>query len=260
MDFCHKLFATRGRAGAVRIVELVKDVIRVLVVDDQALIRQALANFFDGEPGFSIVGTASDGQEAVDLCLKERPDVVMMDLQMPGVDGVEGTRRIVELDDPPKVIALTTFSTLDWVVSALRAGASGYMVKDTNPDLMLASVRSALDDTIAMSPQVAQLLADQVLKEQDDVVLLGRQHDAAQLVNLSDRELEVVTLLGGGLNNKEMAEQMHLSEGSIKMHLARACDRLEARDRVQLLIRAVELGIVQPQIKVPETTKDRKYM
>jgi DNA-binding NarL/FixJ family response regulator len=241
-------------------VTLVTTPIAIMVVDDQALMRQALTNFFDAEPDFTVTSTACDGAEAAQLCESEPPDVVMMDLQMPGTNGVEGTRRIVALPDPPKVVALTNFSSIDWVVSALQAGASGYMVKDTDPDVILESVRKVLSDDIALSPMVSQMLAERVSRESPQSRNPEQMRDEAEKNGLSEREHEVLTLLGRGLNNKEIAEELFLSEGSIKMHLSKACDRLNARDRVQLLIRGVELGIVEPQIQNPETAQDRRYM
>lgn len=234
--------------------------ITIMVVDDQALMRQALANFFDAEPDFTVIGTATDGAEAAQRCQSEPPDVVMMDLQMPGTDGVEGTRCIVAQSDPPKVVALTNFSSIEWVVSALQAGASGYMVKDTDPDTILESVRKVLSDDIVLSPMVSQMLVDRVSRESSTSP--DPQHMRAEAENsgLTQREHEVLTLLGRGLNNTEIADELYLSEGSIKMHLSKACDRLHARDRVQLLIRGVELGIVKPQIQYPQTAQDRRYM
>ena len=224
---------------------------RVLVVDDQPLMRKAIADFFADEPGFEVVGVARDGVEAVEVVAQLRPDVVLMDLDMHRMNGTDATRAIVDSGVPTKVVALTTFSVLEWVIEALRAGASGYLVKDADPADLVDAVRGVLDDTVVMSPRITALLVDSV------VARPPAPAPADAPVSLTEREREVIDLLAGGLNNREMADELHLSEGAVKLHLSKACDRLGARDRVQLLVRAVELGLVDPSLRYPDTAVDR---
>lgn len=227
--------------------------VSLVVADDQPLMRQALADFFVAEPGFEVLGTASDGLEAMQAVRNLRPDVVLMDLQMPRMDGVEATAAITKEQLPTKVVVVTTFSVTEKVIAALRAGASGYLLKDAAPDEIASSVRRVMDDQTVVSPEVTQLLVSEVTA--GTVQTTRRPHPEAP--RLSEREGQVVELLAGGMNNKEIAAELQLSEASIKLHLGKACDRLGARDRVQLLVKAVELRLVEPSLKMPETAWDR---
>ncbi|MGQ1839187.1 response regulator [Kocuria turfanensis] len=220
---------------------------RVLVVDDQPLMLEALKSFFSAEPGFDVIGTASNGREAVDRCLVSDPDVVLMDMKMPVMDGIEATREITSRSPRSKVLALTTFSTLEFVVPALRAGAAGYLVKDARPDEIITAVNQVLDNEIALSPAIARALADNVISVPDQQQT--RSADDALRSLLTDREMETVTLLAQGLSNREIAEQMHVSEGSVKAYLGRVCEKFGVRDRVQALIKAYQSGLVDPQLR-----------
>ncbi|MEX5301808.1 response regulator [Kocuria sabuli] len=220
---------------------------RVLVVDDQPLMLEALKSFFSAEPGFDVIGTASNGREAVDRCLASDPDVVLMDMKMPVMDGIEATREITSRSPRSKVLALTTFSTLEFVVPALRAGAAGYLVKDARPDEIITAVHQVLDNEIALSPAIARALADNVISVPDQQQ--ARSADDALRSLLTDREMETVTLLAQGLSNREIAEQMHVSEGSVKAYLGRVCEKFGVRDRVQALIKAYQSGLVDPQLR-----------
>ncbi|MGX5356981.1 response regulator [Kocuria sediminis] len=220
---------------------------RVLVVDDQPLMLEALKSFFSAEPGFDVIGTASNGREAVDRCLVSDPDVVLMDMKMPVMDGIEATREITSRSPRSKVLALTTFSTLEFVVPALRAGAAGYLVKDARPDEIITAVNQVLDNEIALSPAIARALADNVISVPDQQQ--ARSADDALRSLLTDREMETVTLLAQGLSNREIAEQMHVSEGSVKAYLGRVCEKFGVRDRVQALIKAYQSGLVDPQLR-----------
>lgn len=220
---------------------------RVLVVDDQPLMLEALKSFFSAEPGFEVIATASNGREAVDRCLASDPDVVLMDMKMPVMDGIDATREITSRSPRSKVLALTTFSTLEFVVPALRAGAAGYLVKDARPDEIITAVRQVLDDEIALSPAIARALADNVISVPGQQQ--ARPADNGLRSRLTDREMETVTLLAQGLSNREIAEQMHVSEGSVKAYLGRVCEKFGVRDRVQALIKAYQYGLVEPQLR-----------
>ncbi|WP_082697027.1 response regulator transcription factor [Kocuria rosea] len=220
---------------------------RVLVVDDQPLMLEALKSFFSAEPGFEVIATAANGREAVDRCLAADPDVVLMDMKMPVMDGIEATREITSRSPRSKVLALTTFSTLEFVVPALRAGAAGYLVKDARPDEIIDAVNQVLKDELALSPAIARALADNVISVPDQQQ--ARSADDGLRSLLTDREMETVTLLAQGLSNREIAEQMHVSEGSVKAYLGRVCEKFGVRDRVQALIKAYQSGLVDPQLR-----------
>ncbi|MEX5297882.1 response regulator transcription factor [Kocuria sp. CPCC 205292] len=220
---------------------------RVLVVDDQPLMLEALKSFFSAEPGFEVIATAANGREAVDRCLAADPDVVLMDMKMPVMDGIEATREITSRSPRSKVLALTTFSTLEFVVPALRAGAAGYLVKDARPDEIIDAVNQVLKDELALSPAIARALADNVISVPDQQQ--ARSADDGLRSLLTEREMETVTLLAQGLSNREIAEQMHVSEGSVKAYLGRVCEKFGVRDRVQALIKAYQSGLVDPQLR-----------
>lgn len=220
----------------------------LLLVDDHPLMVQALENFFATCEEFEVVGTASDGAEGVAACKELRPDLVLMDLQMPRMNGVEATRRIAEECPGSRVVILTTFASLDFVLPALRAGASGFLVKDAEPDRILAALHAVMngEENMPISPQVAKLLADEALGESRTRKHPG--HPGTQTVRLTTRETELLTLLAQGMNNREIASSMEVSEGSVKAYLGRICEKLEVRDRLQVLIRAYELGLVDPKL------------
>ncbi len=216
-------------------------------MDDQPLMLEALKSFFSAEPGFEVIATAANGREAVDRCLAADPDVVLMDMKMPVMDGIEATREITSRSPRSKVLALTTFSTLEFVVPALRAGAAGYLVKDARPDEIIDAVSQVLKDELALSPAIARALADNVISVPDQQQ--ARSADDGLRSLLTDREMETVTLLAQGLSNREIAEQMHVSEGSVKAYLGRVCEKFGVRDRVQALIKAYQSGLVDPQLR-----------
>jgi response regulator containing a cheY-like receiver domain and an HTH DNA-binding domain len=220
--------------------------ITILVVDDQPLMLSALEKFINDEDGLSVVGTAQDGEAAVDAVKSLRPDLVLMDLQMPRVDGIEATRRILSEVPGTRVLVVTTFSTLDYAIPALRAGASGYMVKDSRPEEVLAAISSAMEDNFPLSPSVVRLMAQQVIGGANSTEMVSET--TATQVGLAPREVSVLQLLGRGLSNREIAKELFISEGSVKAYLANACTKLGVRDRLQALIRAFELGIVNPRL------------
>lgn len=216
--------------------------IGVVLADDQALIRAGLRALLDAEDDIEVLGEASNGREAVALVRSTRPAVVLMDIRMPDLDGLEATRRIAtdpELD-ATRVIILTTFDLDEYVFEALRIGASGFLVKDTAPTALLAGVRAVADGEALLSPGVTRrLIAEFANKSRP-----ARQPAPLQL--LTDREREVVSLVGEGLNNDEIAERLVVSPATAKTHVSRAMIKLHARDRAQLVVMAYENGLVRP--------------
>ena len=224
--------------------------ITVLIVDDQPLMLHALQTFIENEDGVSVAGTAEDGEAAVEAAKSLQPDLVLMDIKMPRLNGIEATRKIVSEIPGTRVLALTTFSTLDYVVPALRAGAAGYLVKDARPDEILAAIRNAMDDSLPLSPSVVRLMARQVIGGALDTQAVAGA--TATEVGLAPREISVLQFLGNGLSNREIAKKMYISEGSVKAYLANACTKLGVRDRLQAVIRGFELGIVSPRLSADE--------
>jgi DNA-binding NarL/FixJ family response regulator len=189
-----------------------------------------------------VVGEASDGEEALRLALEHRPDVVLMDVRMPGVDGLEATRRLVGDDRLPgvKVVVLTTFDLDEYVFEAIRAGANGFLVKDTEPEELLRAIRAVLAGDALLSPRVTRrLIAEFAARAKEPA-------DVPELSALTDREREVVALVGEGLTNDEIAERLVMSAATAKTHVSRAMVKLHARDRAQLVVFAYESGLVRP--------------
>lgn len=215
--------------------------IRVLIADDQALVRAGFKVLLDSAPDIEVVGEAGDGQVAVALARQTRADLVLMDIRMPGVDGLEATRRIEADEDLAgvKVLILTTFEADDYVFEALRAGASGFMVKDTEPADLLQAVRVVARGDSLLSPGVTRRLIAEVVSRSERI-----QGSPAALAVLTDREREVMALVAGGLSNEEIAAELYLSPLTAKTHVSRAMSKLGARDRVQLVVLAYQSGLV----------------
>ena len=216
--------------------------IRVVLADDQALVRGGFRALLDAQDDITVVGEAADGEEAVRLAATERPDVVLMDIRMPGVDGLEATRRIVgdERLSGTKVVILTTFDLDEYVFEAIRAGANGFLVKDTEPDELLRAVRAVLAGDALLSPRITRRLIEEFAARAKDPV------DVPELGALTDREREVVALVGEGLTNDEIAQRLIMSAATAKTHVSRAMVKLGARDRAQLVVFAYESGLVRP--------------
>ena len=214
--------------------------IRVLLADDQDLIRLGLRVLLDSEDDLEVVGDAADGLQALDLVRQLRPDVVLMDVQMPGIDGIEATRRIVADPDlaHTKVIILTTFEIDDYVFNALRAGASGFLIKDTKPAEVLRAVRVVFDGAALLSPSVTRRLVREFASRPSRSI---RTHP--QLATLTDRERETVTLVAEGLTNDEIAARLRISPATARTHVSRAMVKLGARDRAQLVVFAYQSGL-----------------
>ena len=220
--------------------------IRVLLADDQALIRAGFHVLIDAAGDLQVVGEATDGAQAVDLARRERADVVLMDIRMPGVDGLEATRRISADDDLAgvKVIILTTFESDEYVYQAIRAGASGFLVKDTEPADLIQAVRVVARGDALLSPSVTRRLITDLASRPERPPpsdSLGRV-----LAGLTDREREVMGLVAEGLSNDEIAGRLFLSPLTSKTHVSRIMTKLDARDRAQLVVIAYESGLVTP--------------
>jgi DNA-binding NarL/FixJ family response regulator len=221
--------------------------IRVLLADDQALLRSAFRVLVDSEPDMEVVGEASDGAEAVRLTRQERADVVLMDIRMPGTDGLAATRMISE--DPTlahvRVVILTTFAVDDYVVQSLRAGASGFLGKGSEPEELLSAIRVAAGGEALLSPAatkglIARFLAQGDADDNDPV-------RSERLAALTVREREVLVQVAGGHSNDEIAERLEVSPLTVKTHVNRAMAKLGARDRAQLVVIAYESGLVRPR-------------
>ncbi|GAA2357254.1 response regulator transcription factor [Dactylosporangium salmoneum] len=213
--------------------------VRVLLVDDQPLIRSALRVLIADADDLEVVGEAGSGGDAVRLAGETRPDVVVMDIRMPGMDGIEATRRITAAPDPPRVLVLTTFDDDEYVHGALRAGASGFVVKDMALDDILAAIRVVADGDALIAPRVTRLLIERFLAPVEPAARARRPLPA-----VTDREREVLTLIGRGRSNGEIAADLHITVATVKAHVARLLTKLDARDRVQLVIIAYESGLV----------------
>ncbi|MFH8791230.1 response regulator [Streptomyces sp. NPDC017941] len=216
--------------------------VRVLLVDDQPLVRTALQMVVTEADDLDVVGEAGNGAEAVRLTAELRPDVVVMDIRMPGMDGIEATRLITGATDATRVVVLTTFDDDDYVYGALRAGASGFLVKDMALDEILAAVRVVASGDGLIAPSVTGRL----IKEFADRPAVPPPRDGAVLDGITGREREVLTLVGSGLSNPEIAGRLHISVATAKTYVTRLLSKLGARDRVQLVIIAYEAGLVAP--------------
>jgi DNA-binding NarL/FixJ family response regulator len=220
--------------------------IRVLIVDDQPLMRTGFRMILDAEPDIEVVGQGSDGFEALELADHVRPDVVLMDIRMPRMDGIEATRRLAgpEARDPVRVLILTTFDLDELVLGALRAGASGFLLKDAPPEDMVEAIRVVARGDALIAPSVTRRLLDRFASKLPDP---SRSRPDA-LDGLTARELEVLGLVARGMSNAEIAELLVVSETTVKTHVGRILSKLNLRDRVQAVVLAYETGIVQPGI------------
>ena len=219
--------------------------IRVGVVDDQALVRSGFAVLLRSADGIDVVGEGSDGLQAVELARRTRPDVMLMDIRMPEMDGLEATRRITSDDATAstRVLILTTFDLDEYVVEALRAGASGFLLKDTLPDELLAAVRVIAGGEALLAPKVTRRLIEQFVQQRPAAA--GAPHPG--LASLTEREREVLGAVARGLSNAEIADELFMSHSTAKTHVGRLLTKLDARDRAQLVMLAYEAGVVVPR-------------
>ena len=215
--------------------------IRVLIADDQAVLRGAFRSLLREEPGFEVVGDAADGAQAVDAVLRLRPDVVLMDIRMPNVDGLEATRRIVGSGAATRVLILTTFDLDEYVFDGLRAGASGFLLKDASPEELIAAIRVVAEGESVLSPAVTRRVVERFARiPQPDARM------AAVLDSLTAREREVLGLLGRGMSNLEIARELVISHATAKTHVRSVLAKLDLRDRAQAVVFAYESGVATP--------------
>jgi DNA-binding NarL/FixJ family response regulator len=217
--------------------------IRILLADDQALVRAGLRTILEKSHGFDVVGEATDGALAVTQAIAVRPDVVLMDIRMPGLDGIAATREIRARPNPPRILLLTTFDLDGYVYSGLRAGASGFLLKDALPEELTSAIRTIASGEAVIAPTATRRLIERFLDT-------ATEPDPAQqrsLATLTDREREVLILIARGLTNAEIADQLHLAEGTVRTHVGRIFTKLSLRDRVQAVVLAYETGVIRPR-------------
>ena len=214
--------------------------IRVLLVDDQALVRSGFRLILETREDLEVVGEAEDGREAVDLARRLNPHVILMDVRMPNVDGVEATRRLAAAGSPARVLILTTFDLDEYVYEAIRAGASGFLLKDVQPAQLVDAVRVVAAGEALLAPTVTRRLLDRFADQ------LPSSTPPPELARLTERELEILTLLAEGLSNAELAERLFLSETTVKSHVSSVLRKLELRDRVQAVVLAYKAGLARP--------------
>jgi DNA-binding NarL/FixJ family response regulator len=217
--------------------------VSVLIADDQALVRAGFRSILEAQPGIKVVGEAADGRDAIALARHRHPDVVLMDIQMPDIDGLEATRRIVQGSDPDDSIAvlmLTTFDLNEYVYEALRAGASGFLLKDVPPEDLVAAVRVVAAGDGLIAPTITKRLIEQFARSAPPTT------PPQGLDELTPREVEVLTLVARGQSNAEIADELVISEATVKTHVKRVLSKLGARDRVQAVVAAYEAGLVTP--------------
>jgi DNA-binding NarL/FixJ family response regulator len=213
--------------------------VRVLLADDQALVRGGFRMILDARPDIDVVGEAADGAEAVALTADLRPDVVLMDIRMPVMDGLEATRRIVSAGGTTRIVVLTTYDADDSVFAALRAGASGFLLKDARPGDLVDAVRVVAGGDALLAPSVTRRLLDRMVSQPVAA--------PAELRELTEREREVLRLVATALSNAEIAERLSLSETTVKSHVSAVLRKLGLRDRVQAVVLAYEVGLVRPR-------------
>jgi len=216
-------------------------VIRVLIADDQALVRGGFHSILAGQDDIDVVGEAEDGQQAVDAVERLRPDVVLMDIRMPGVDGIEATRRIATRGLPTRILVLTTFDIDDYVYEAMKAGASGFLLKSAPPRQLAEAVRTVAAGDAMLAPSVTRRLVEQFVRRPPP----GARAPAG-LEELTDRELDVLRLIAQARSNAEIAADLVLSEATVKSHVNRILGKLDLRDRAQAIVLAYESGLVEP--------------
>jgi DNA-binding NarL/FixJ family response regulator len=218
--------------------------VRTVIVDDQALVRTGFRMILEAEGDIDVLGEASDGLEALSIVEKAAPDVVLMDIRMPNMDGVEATRRLAGpgVENPTKVIILTTFDLDEYVVDALRAGASGFLLKDVPPEKLVEAIRTVAEGEALLAPSITRRLLDKFAARLPDPNAAG----VPELETLTEREVEVLKLMARGLSNAEIADQLYVAETTVKTHVGRVLTKLNLRDRVQAVVLAYECGLVLP--------------
>jgi DNA-binding NarL/FixJ family response regulator len=216
-------------------------VIRVLVADDETIVRDGLRAIVELEADMEVVGEAADGAETVELARRHQPDVALVDIRMPNVDGLEATRRLLALPTPPRVIVLTTFDRNEYVYEAMRAGASAFLLKDVRRGQLTDAIRKVVDGDTLVAPVITRRLIEEFCRRPS-----ARDARTRELRDLTPREVEVLTLIGRGLSNAEIAASLVVAETTVKTHLARILSKLDLRDRAQAVVVAYETGLVRP--------------
>jgi DNA-binding NarL/FixJ family response regulator len=215
--------------------------IRVLIADDQALVRDGFGMILDAQPDIDVVAEAADGGEAIERARELRPDVVLMDIRMPGVDGIEATRRLLADDGAPRVLMLTTFDQNEYVYEAMKAGASGFLLKDVRREELVNAVRVVAAGDALLAPALTRRLIEDFVRRPPP-----GSAPAGPLAELTEREREVLRLVSRGLSNHEIADALVVSDATVKTHVARILSKLGLRDRIQAVVLAYETGFVQP--------------
>jgi DNA-binding NarL/FixJ family response regulator len=219
-------------------------VIRVVIADDMALVRGGLRMILDLQPDIDVVAEAADGREAIEAARLHRPDVLLMDIRMPGLDGIEATRRLLGGETTTRVLMLTTFNLDEYVYDAMKAGASGFLLKNTPPGQLAEAVRAIARGDALLAPDITRRLIEEHVRGPR----IG-SGPPEQLAELTDRELDVLRLVARGNSNAEIAEELCISEGTVKTHISRILSKLGLRDRVQAVVFAYETGLVRPGVR-----------
>lgn len=220
--------------------------ISILIVDDQPMLRMGFRLVLDAQADMTVVGEAGDGAGAVRLSADKHPDVVLMDVRMPGIDGIEATRRIVATASATRVLILTTFDLDEYAYAGLRAGASGFLLKDVPPPDLLSAIRAVASGDAVVAPSVTRRLLDVFLPHLPDPASAPGAAVPPEVQTLTSREREILTEVAGGLSNAEIAARLVLSEATVKTHVGRMLNKLRLRDRVQAVVYAYEHGLVRP--------------
>jgi DNA-binding NarL/FixJ family response regulator len=218
-------------------------VIRVLIADDEAIVRDGLRAIVELEPDLEVVAEAADGAEAVELARRAQPDVALVDIRMPVMDGLEATRRLALLARPPRVLVLTTFGHDEYVYAAMKAGAGGFLLKDVRRGQLTDAIRRVLDGDTLVAPAITRRLIEEFCRRPS-----AERARRSELAELTPREVEVLTLIGRGLSNAEIAARLVVAETTVKTHVARVLSKLGLRDRAQAVVAAYEAGLVQPGV------------
>jgi DNA-binding NarL/FixJ family response regulator len=224
--------------------------VRVLVADDQSMVRAGFRMLLAGEPDIEVVAEASNGLEAVDKAARFRPTVVLMDIRMPELDGLQATRRILAADDTARILILTTFDLDEYVYEALRAGASGFVLKDDPPEQLLAAVRIVAGGEALLSPGITKRVIKQFTR-------IPRPAPPRELDDLSERELDVFRLIARGLSNAEIGRELYISDATVKTHITHILQKLNLRDRVQAVVLAYETGLFDSDAQRPSSRDER---
>jgi len=219
--------------------------IRVLVADDQSMVRAGFRMLLAGEEGIEVVAEASDGLEAVDKAARFHPSVVLMDIRMPELDGLQATRRILAADSAARILILTTFDLDEYVFEALKAGASGFVLKDDSPEQLIAAIRTVADGEALLSPTITRRVIEKF-------VYISRPAPPKELGELSERERDVFRMMARGLSNAEIGNELYISETTVKTHVTHILQKLNLRDRVQAVVLAYQTGVFEPELRLSE--------